>query len=108
MGALGLHFSVDAGVCVSQDFRRNNRPDPAIAQVLLMRGQVRTDSKAFARAIEDYDACLDIMERTGRRPDGRAAFSEFPSTFVDRGLAHEGLADWVCPVAPAQCCSERI
>lgn len=29
-----------------------------------------------------------------RRPDGTAAYVEFPDTFVQRGLANEGLGDW--------------
>ena len=28
------------------------------------------------------------------RPDGTAAYVEFPDTFVQRGLAYEGLGDW--------------
>ncbi|KAG5181980.1 hypothetical protein JKP88DRAFT_245905 [Tribonema minus] len=79
-----------------------NRPLDEVASLVKARGNVRvqTDLKKFDGALDDYNLVLRLMEEDGARlPDGTARYSEYPDTFVQRGLAYEGLADWEAAVA---------
>lgn len=74
-------------------WRELARPRDEMASLLKSRANVRLDNKKFEAAISDYDQCLKIMS-DGETADGRGRYPEYTDTFVGRGLAKEGLADW--------------
>lgn len=52
------------------------------------------DSKQFEKAIVDDNESLELMKSDGEKADGTANYPEYPSVYVERALAKEGLADW--------------
>lgn len=42
----------------------------------------------------DYDECVQLMKSDGEDERGLGKYPEYVDTFVGRGLAREGLADW--------------
>ncbi|CAN0025392.1 unnamed protein product, partial [Phaeothamnion confervicola] len=74
---------------------RINRPVDEVASLYKARGNVRVDLKQFDTALQDYDTVIEMMKADGAElPDGTARYSEYPDTFVQRGLTEEGLGDW--------------
>lgn len=65
-------------------------------RILTTRANVLLDYKKFNEAIDDYNACIRLMRDDGEMEDGsgRQRYPEYSDTFVGRGLAKEGLADW--------------
>lgn len=66
-----------------------DRRSDEIAALIKARGNVKVDLKKFNEAIVDYDRVLAIMSVDGTKTDGsgEAAYSEYPDTIVQRGLA---------------------
>lgn len=75
-------------------WRELNRPRDEIVSLLKARANVRLDNKQFESAIADYNEALDMMSVDGEKEDGTGRYPEYPDTFVGRGGAKEGLADW--------------
>jgi tetratricopeptide (TPR) repeat protein len=71
-----------------------DRPRDEIVALLKARSSVRLDGKNFQGSLEDCDEAIRLMSTDGEKPDGTAAYPEYPDSFVSRGLANEGLADW--------------
>ena len=71
-----------------------DRPRDEIVALLKARGSVRLDGKNFQGSLEDCDEAIRLMSTDGEKADGTAAYPEYPDSFVSRGLANEGLADW--------------
>ena len=71
-----------------------DRPRDEIVALLKARSSVRLDNKNFQGSLEDCDEAIRLMSSDGEKPDGTAAYPEYPDSFVSRGLANEGLADW--------------
>ena len=75
-------------------WREIDRPRDEIVALLKARGSVRLDKKDFQGSLEDCDEAIRLMASDGEKADGTAAYPEYPDSFVSRGLANEGLADW--------------
>ena len=75
-------------------WREIDRPRDEIVALLKARGSVRLDNKDFQGSLEDCDEAIRLMATDGEKADGTAAYPEYPDSFVSRGLANEGLADW--------------
>eukprot|EP00596_Hydrurales_sp_CCMP1899_P001160 CAMPEP_0119051522 /NCGR_PEP_ID=MMETSP1177-20130426/73104_1 /TAXON_ID=2985 /ORGANISM="Ochromonas sp, Strain CCMP1899" /LENGTH=286 /DNA_ID=CAMNT_0007030739 /DNA_START=151 /DNA_END=1008 /DNA_ORIENTATION=+ len=75
-------------------WREIDRPRDELVALLKARGSVRLDSKDFQGSVNDCSEAIELMKRDGEKPDGTAAYPEYPDSFVSRGLAYEGLADW--------------
>jgi tetratricopeptide (TPR) repeat protein len=77
-------------------WEKTDRPKDEVISLIKARGNVRVDIKKFSAAIEDYDLVVAMMQADGaeRPEDGTSRYGEYPDTFVQRGLAREGLADW--------------
>lgn len=71
-----------------------DRPRDEIVALLKARSSVRLDGKNFVGSLADCDEAIRLMSSDGEKPDGTAAYPEYPDSFVSRGLANEGLADW--------------
>lgn len=71
-----------------------DRPRDEIVALLKARSSVRLDGKNFQGSLEDCDEAIRLMSSDGEKADGTAAYPEYPDSFVSRGLANEGLADW--------------
>lgn len=75
-------------------WRELNRPRDELVSLLKARANVRLDNKQFESAIADYNEALALMKVDGEKEDGTGRYPEYPDTFVGRGGAKEGLADW--------------
>lgn len=75
-------------------WKRLNRPRDEIVSLLIARGNVLLDNKKFADAEADFSEAIGLMKVDGEKEDGTGRYPEYVSAFVDRGLAHEGLAEW--------------
>eukprot|EP00965_Chrysotila_dentata_P012055 395657-Pleurochrysis_carterae.AAC.9 len=82
-----------------EEWRRLNRSVEELTTLLVARANVRVDRKEFAAAVADLDEAINLMSPTGTGPSGVARYREFPDAFVQRGLAREGLRDWVGAVS---------
>jgi tetratricopeptide (TPR) repeat protein len=71
------------------------RRDPLNARWREMRAAALVDNKRFAEAIADYDTCLRV---TSMRASAPASFPDRPRLLAGRGLANEGLSDWVAAI----------
>eukprot|EP01031_Cornospumella_fuschlensis_P025460 gene25460-30740_t len=71
-----------------------SRPRDEVVSLIKARANVRLDSKQFDAAMLDYNVALQMMQSDGEDSSGLARYPEYPDTFVGRGLAKEGLADW--------------
>lgn len=71
-----------------------DRPRDEIVALLKARSSVRLDNKDFKGSLADCDEAIRLMATDGEKPDGTAAYPEYPDSFVSRGLANEGLAEW--------------
>jgi len=76
------------------EWRSLNRGVEEITSLLVARAGVRTDRQDYAAAKEDLDEAIKLMQPTGEKTNGVAAYREYPDAFVQRGLAREGLRDW--------------
>lgn len=68
------------------------RRDPANLKYREMRATALVDNKQFAEALADYDTCLRLAST---QPSTSTLFPDRPRLLAGRGLANEGLADWV-------------
>jgi len=82
--AIAAWRQLDAGIYPTKRAELND--------LLIARARVCVDSKRFVPALADLDEAIGSMALDGKRPDGRAAYFEFADAYVQRGLAHEGLA----------------
>jgi tetratricopeptide (TPR) repeat protein len=69
------------------------RPRDERVSILKGRANVLIDNKKFDQAIDDLNKAIILMD-DGEKVDGTARYPEFPDTFVNRGLAKEGLSQW--------------
>ena len=76
------------------EWRRLDRGVEELTALLVARAGVRTDRTLFNDAIADFDEAIRLMDPTGQKPTGVAAYREYPDAFVQRGLAKEGLREW--------------
>ena len=76
------------------EWRRLDRGVEELTALLVARAGVRTDRSEYTNAKADLDEAIQLMEPTGQKANGVAAYREFPDAFVQRGLAREGLRDW--------------
>ena len=85
------------------EWRRLDRDVAELTSLLVARAGVRTDRTDFIGAKADLDEAISLMAPTGEPPagaaSGRARYREYPDAFVQRGLAKEGLRDWVGALA---------
>lgn len=68
------------------------RRDPLNVRWREMRATALVDNKRFAEAIADYDTCLRLASAPGSTS---SSFPDRPRLLAGRGLANEGLSDWV-------------
>ena len=77
-----------------QIWKELDRPRDEIVSLLKVRANIKLDNKKFDASLSDCTEALKMMSNDGEKEDGTARYPEYPDTFVARGLAKEGLADW--------------
>ena len=77
-----------------QIWKELDRPRDEIVSLLKVRANINLDNKKFDASLGDCTEALKMMSNDGEKEDGTAKYPEYPDTFVARGLAKEGLADW--------------
>jgi tetratricopeptide (TPR) repeat protein len=71
-----------------------NRPRDEVVSLIKARANVRLDNKKFESSLSDYNEAIEMMRSDGEDAQGIAKYPEYPDTFVGRGGAKEGFADW--------------